>query len=42
MTFDDAKAKADQEFELQKDLNGSIEYNTQVKVLVENEEGSCN
>lgn len=30
MTFDDASAKADQEFELEKDLTGSIEYNTQV------------
>jgi len=30
MTFDDVSAKADQEFELEKDLTGSIEYNTQV------------
>lgn len=30
MTFDDIGAKPDQEFELQKDLTGSIEYNTQV------------
>lgn len=30
MTFDDVTAKADQEFELEKDLTGSIEYNTQV------------
>lgn len=28
MTFDDTSAKADQEFELGKDLTGSIEYNT--------------
>lgn len=34
MTFDDASAKADQEFELEKDLNGSIEYNTQVTILI--------
>lgn len=30
MTFDDTKSKPDQEFELEKDLTGSIEYNTQV------------
>lgn len=30
MTFDDASAKPEQEFELEKDLTGSIEYNTQV------------
>ncbi|CRL04583.1 CLUMA_CG017652, isoform A [Clunio marinus] len=30
MTFDDATGNADQEFELEKDLTGSIEYNTQV------------
>lgn len=30
MTFDDVTAKCDQEFELEKDLTGSIEYNTQV------------
>lgn len=30
MTFDEIHAKADQEFELEKDLTGSIEYNTQV------------
>lgn len=30
MTFDDTLANADQEFELEKDLTGSIEYNTQV------------
>lgn len=30
MTFDDVAVKADQEFELEKDLTGSIEYNTQV------------
>lgn len=30
MTFDDVAAKADQEFELERDLNGTIEYNTQV------------
>lgn len=31
MTFDDIPAKADQEFQLEKDLTGSIEYSTQVK-----------
>lgn len=31
MTFDDASAKPDQEFELERDLTGSIEYNTQVR-----------
>ena len=30
MTFDDVHSKPDQEFELEKDLTGSIEYNTQV------------
>jgi hypothetical protein len=30
MTFDDVNGKADQEFELEKDLQGLIEYNTQV------------
>jgi hypothetical protein len=30
MTFDDISAQADQEFELEKDLTGTIEYNTQV------------
>lgn len=30
MTFDDVGAKADQEFELEKDLTGSIEYSTKV------------
>lgn len=30
MCFDDVHAKPDQEFELEKDLTGSIEYNTQV------------
>lgn len=30
MTFDDTSATAEQEFELEKDLTGSIEYNTQV------------
>lgn len=30
MTFDDTSAKPEQEFELDKDLTGSIEYNTQV------------
>lgn len=30
MTFDDVKSKADQEFQLEKDLTGSIEYNTKV------------
>lgn len=33
MTFDDVTAKCDQEFELEKDLTGSIEYNTQVASL---------
>lgn len=33
MTFDDVGAKADQEFELQKDLTGSIEYSTKVVVF---------
>lgn len=32
MTFDDVIVKADQEFELEKDLTGSIEYNTQVNI----------
>lgn len=30
MTFDDVCAPADQEFELQKDLDGSIEYPTKI------------
>lgn len=30
MTFDDVNAKADQEFELEQDLTGSIEYSTKV------------
>lgn len=30
MTFDDVTAKADQEFNLERDQNGEIEYNTQV------------
>lgn len=33
MTFDDTSAKADQEFNLEKDLTGSIEYNTQVQTI---------
>lgn len=30
MTFDDVSIKADQEFELERDLTGSIEYSTKV------------
>jgi hypothetical protein len=30
MTFDDVSAKADQEFELDRDLSGSIEYSTKM------------
>lgn len=33
MTFDDVTANADQEFELERDLQGTIEYNTQVSIV---------
>lgn len=36
MTFDDLSAKPDQEFELEKDLQGVIEYNTQVNLCSNN------
>lgn len=34
MTFDDARAAADQEFGLVKDTNGSMEYGTKCVILV--------